>query len=62
MRELKSVSIGPRQTFELKAGGKHLMLMQPHSQLEAGAKIPLEVVGTDGCISIFEMTVTGKGP
>lgn len=57
MRELKGIAIAPRQALQLEAGGKHLMLMQSRAPLEVGTKIPLEIVGKDGCISILKMTV-----
>jgi copper(I)-binding protein len=59
MREIKNLEVGPHQAVKLEAGAKHLMLMQPRAQPEAGLKIPLEIVGTDGCVSKVEMTVQG---
>lgn len=44
MRRLDGLSIEPGQTVQLRPGGLHLMLMEPHERLTVGDRIDIELI------------------
>lgn len=48
MRELHRLDLAPGDTVALEPGGKHLMLMQPRSELHAGDSVSLLFMLRDG--------------
>lgn len=48
MRAVREIVLVPGQTFELRPGGHHLMLMGLKAPLNEGAKVPLTLVLRDG--------------
>ena len=41
MMEVKELIIKPDETVAFEPGGKHFMLIKPHTPIKAGQKIPL---------------------
>lgn len=48
MRAVPELRLPPRGAAVMKPGGLHLMLMQPHAQLQAGSRVTVEFVLADG--------------
>lgn len=48
MREVHRIEIAPGATVALAPGGKHLMLMQPRNEVDAGAKVEVVFLLADG--------------
>lgn len=48
MRELHRLELAPGETASLEPGGKHIMLMQPRSDVHAGQKVDVVFLLGDG--------------
>jgi len=61
MRHLSELRIAPGDSAVFKPGGMHLMLMQPHAQLEAGSRVAVsfELSGGGELLGEFEVRKPG---
>lgn len=57
MRELPELRIAPDAAAELKPGGMHLMLMEPHAPLKEGSRVVVEFALKDGGVLRGELEV-----
>jgi copper(I)-binding protein len=48
MNRLTSLTLGPGTRAEFSAGGKHVMLLQPHDRLHAGDVLSIDFAYGDG--------------
>ena len=62
MRPVPELRIAPGATATLKAGGMHLMLMNPTAGMKAGRSVPIEFQLKDGrkIHGIFELRAMGE--
>lgn len=57
MRELDGLNLAPGESATLEPGGKHLMLMQPHGEFGAGAKVVVTFEIENGSSTDAEFSV-----
>ncbi len=62
MRSVERVVVPAGRRIEFAPGGLHLMLIGPHSALEAGARVPLRLRFADGAAIEFEAPVAAGPP
>jgi len=62
MRELSEIRLDPGEKVALEPGGRHLMLMRPSRELEAGAKVTIVFeIGEDVSTATADFVVRDAG-
>ncbi len=62
MRPLDDIRIAPGESVTLAPGGKHIMLMQPAHDPQAGEQVHIEFDGADGSLGGADFTVRAAAP
>ena len=62
MRAVPVLEIAPGQRVKLEPGGLHLMLMQPHRELDEGSTVAIDLLDENGAPLPVAFTVRREAP